>query len=273
MAGHRTTALVLTTAALATGVLLGACASTGATTPGAPSPHTSAAAGPASSPAGAGSSGCADPWRSWGPGMLGSPGVAGTGGMMRNGGMMGGTGTPGQDGWTWGPGMMNGSDYWLPGNGTPVHTLDQARQRATAFADRLGLRVGDVMQFTCNFYAELITSAGPRATEVLVNPADGAVEIEYGPAMMWNTRYGMHATGGPTGTATMSATRARTTAQHWLDNHEAGLTTGDVDPYPGYYTVDVLHDGRFTGMMSVNAYTGAVWNHTWHGTWIATSTG
>jgi hypothetical protein len=43
---------------------------------------------------------------------------------------------------SWGPGMMgNGGmgNWWLAGNGTRVRTLDQARQRATAFADRLGL--------------------------------------------------------------------------------------------------------------------------------------
>jgi hypothetical protein len=198
--------------------------------------------------------------------------MLGSGGMM-SGGMMGGAGTAGQGGWSWGPGMMNGTDYWLPGNGTPVRTLDQARERATAFADRLQLHTGDVMQFSCNFYAELLTASGQRATEVLVDPADGAVEIEYGPAMMWNTQYGMHATGAPTGAATVSASQARATARSWLDAHGGGLTAGDVDPYPGYYTIDVLRAGTFTGMLSVNAYSGAVWDHTWHGAWIATSKG
>jgi hypothetical protein len=31
---------------------------------------------------------------------------------------------------------------WLPGSGTPVRTIDQARQRANTFAEQLGLRVG-----------------------------------------------------------------------------------------------------------------------------------
>ncbi|WP_234048881.1 hypothetical protein [Streptomyces liliifuscus] len=88
---------------------------------------------------------------------------------------------------SWGPGMMGDGmmgNWWLPGTGDRVQSLDQARQRAKAFSDRLGLRVGEVMQFSRNFYAELQTSDGHGATEVLVNPADGAVQIEYGPAMM-----------------------------------------------------------------------------------------
>lgn len=112
-----------------------------------------------------------DDWDSWGPGM--------------------GPGMMDRDVCSWGPGMMSGH-YWLPGDGTPVRTLDQSRQRADTFADRLGLRVGEVMQFSKNFYAELQTPAGRLATEILIDPADGDTGIEYGPAMMWNTDYGMH---------------------------------------------------------------------------------
>jgi hypothetical protein len=178
----------------------------------------------------------------------------------------------GGDGGSWGPGMMgNGmmGNWWLPGNGTRVQTLDQARQRATAFADRLGLRVGEIMQFSRNFYAELQTTDGHPATEALVNPTDGAVQLEYGPAMMWNTDYGMHY--GSRSQARISATQARTIAQQWLRDHGNTLTAGDPEPYPGYYTLHTLRDGKITGMLSVNASTGQVWYHTWHGTYIATS--
>jgi len=34
---------------------------------------------------------------------------------------------------------------------------------------------------------------------------------------------------------------------------------------------EVLQSGKISGMLSVNAGTGAVWYHTWHGTYIATS--
>ncbi|WP_234477517.1 hypothetical protein [Streptomyces sp. MBT65] len=38
--------------------------------------------------------------------------------------------------------------------------------------------------------------------------------------------------------------------------------------YPGTYT---LRTGKITGMLSVNAATSQVWNHTWHGTYFSTS--
>jgi hypothetical protein len=36
----------------------------------------------------------------------------------------------------------------------------------------------------------------------------------------------------------------------------------------GYFTFDVLRDGRPVGMLSVNAYTGQVWYHGWHGAFV-----
>ncbi|MFH9866118.1 hypothetical protein ACH4NT_08525 [Streptomyces lydicus] len=197
------------------------------------------------------------PTSGWGPGM-----------WSDNGGssMMGGA--PG----SWGPGMMGAGmrgNWWLAGNGNRVRTLDQARQRATVFADRLGLKVGEIMQFSRNFYAELQTPQGRLATEVLVNPADGAVQIEYGPAMMWNTDYGMRY--GSRSTARIPAAQARTLAQQWLHDHGSTLTAGDPEPYPGYYTLHTLRSGKIVGMLSVNSSTGQVWYHSWHGTYLATS--
>ncbi|MGC1214811.1 MAG: hypothetical protein WA890_26580 [Micromonospora sp.] len=168
-----------------------------------------------------------------------------------------------------GAGMMGGS-YGLRGDGQRVESLETARQRAAVFADRLGLRVGETMQFANGYYAELTTTAGRGATEVLIDPADGSVSVEYGPAMMWNTRNGMHA-GATTGTARFSADEATALAQRWLDRQGTGLSVGDADEFPGYYTLHTLRDGKPVGMLSVNAYTGAVWDHTWHGTFITMS--
>lgn len=39
--------------------------------------------------------------------------------------------------------------------------------------------------------------------------------------------------------------------------------------FPGYYTLHVLGDGKVTGMLSVNAATGAVWSHWWHGRFVS----
>jgi len=48
-----------------------------------------------------------------------------------------------------------------------------------------------VLQFSNNYYARLDDKSGKPATEVLIDPATGSTSLEYGPAMMWNTRYGM----------------------------------------------------------------------------------
>lgn len=172
---------------------------------------------------------------------------------------------------SWGPGMRSGR-YGLPGDGTRVVTLDQARHRANAFAYQLGLRVGEIMQFSRNYYVELATSSGHPATEALVDPATGGVQIEYGPAMMRNTDHGMMRGSGRSHPR-ISSEQARSTAQQWLRRHGNTMIAGDPEPYPGYYTLHTLQDGAVKGMLSVNASTGAVWYHSWHGTYIATSPG
>jgi hypothetical protein len=98
--------------------------------------------------------------------------------------------------WSGGWGMMGGRYAYRPAQPTQVHTLAAARSDAQQFARRVGLRVGEVMQFQRNFYAKLVDSNGSGATEVLVDPSSGVVSIEYGPAMMWNTRYGMGRSAG-----------------------------------------------------------------------------
>ncbi|GHE38775.1 hypothetical protein GCM10018771_19000 [Streptomyces cellulosae] len=171
---------------------------------------------------------------------------------------------------TWmGPGMMGDSPYGLAGNGKPVRSLAAAKARAQEYADRLDLRVGEVMQFSCNFYAELNTADGRGATEVLIDPAGGAVWVEYGPAMMWNTDYGMRAASGTK--ARVSAAEARQIARQWLGDHRAGQSPGEAEAFPGYYTLHTLKGEKITGMLSVNAITGQVWDHSWHGDFVEMS--
>jgi hypothetical protein len=163
-------------------------------------------------------------------------------------------------------GMMNG--YGLAGDGQPVTSLAAARQRAQLLADRLGLRTGEVIQFSNGFYVKLVDADGQGAVEVLVDPAGGGVGLEYGPGMMWNTRYGAHAA-GTDAAVRVSAADARRGAQRWLDDQRPGLTAGEPELFPGYYTLQTMRDSMVTGMMSVNAFTGAVWYHTWHGSLVA----
>lgn len=169
------------------------------------------------------------------------------------------SGPGGMMGTSAGNGMMGGQ-VWLAGNGTPVTSIAAARARAAQAAGPGGLHPGEVMQFSLNFYVELKDAAGASAAEVLVDPADGAVVTEYGPAMMW--------TGGGNASA-MPAERATTIAIQWLQANAPGETVGSTDLFPGHYTMDTIAGGNTVGMLSVNAATGAVWYHTWHGTFIA----
>ena len=208
------------------------------------------------------------------------------------------------DGWgmhRYGNGMMG---YAQAGGGDPVGSLAEARRQAGRFADRLDLGVGEVMRFSNNYYAELEEDGRP-ATEVLVDPETGSVYLEYGPAMMWNTRFGMMSgarfpssgmmggmmggamtqggggmmggagfadpTWAPTGDGDVSAAEARAIAARWLAENGKGLEAGEPDAFPGYYTLHVLRDGKVAGMMSVNAVTGAPWYHWWHGRFLSMS--
>jgi hypothetical protein len=195
----------------------------------------------------------------WAPGSPG--GMMGRSGMRGNAGMMGGSG---------GAGMMAGvaGVAGVAGDGRRVESLDAAGKRAQVLGDQLGLRVGEVMQFSNGFYAELTGPDGSGATEVLVDRSDGRVSVEYGPAMMWNTSYGMHA-GTAVGAERISSVQAVAAAQRWLDDQRPGLTAAEPEPFPGYFTLHTLRGGQIVGMLSVNASTAAVWYHTWHGQFVA----
>lgn len=231
-------------------------------------------------------------------------------------------------------GGMNRSSFSMMGSGGkatnwyndgtgPVGDIAAARAQARRFADRLGLETGEVMQFRNSYYVRLDDRTGHGATEVLVDPQTGAVTLEYGPAMMWNARYGMMTgasrgsmmgggspgmmgggsqggmmgggAGGMMGgsvtngsgmmgsygsspswtplrgsvTGTVSAVQARRIANDWLAVQGKGLRAGEPDAMPGYFTMDTSKNGKIDGMLSVNARTGAVWYHWWHGKFVA----
>ncbi|MHB1063706.1 MAG: peptidase M4 [Georgenia sp.] len=201
----------------------------------------------------------------YGAGMMGGGGVGGYGG-----GMMGYGGTGGG----YGAGMMGYGGGVFGGSGpsgdlTPVDDLAAARDRAELFAGDLDgeLQVGEIMEFENHYYAELLDADGAGATEILIDPRTGVVQPEYGPAMMWNTRYGM--TRGIDTASELSADEAVAVAERAVDAE--GLTVGAAEKFPGYYTLHTLRDGEVEGMLSVNAVTGAVWYHSWHGAFVAIS--
>jgi len=67
----------------------------------------------------------------------------------------------------------------------------------------------------------------------------------------------------------VTAAEARRIAQRWLAANRDGLRASVPEAFPGYFTLHVERDGRIEGMLSVNASTGAVWYHWWHGRFLA----
>jgi hypothetical protein len=67
----------------------------------------------------------------------------------------------------------------------------------------------------------------------------------------------------------LTAEEAIESAQEYLDAYLPGKTADETaDTFPGYYTLHVLEDSEVVGMLSVNAYTGQVFLHHWHGDFI-----
>lgn len=166
-------------------------------------------------------------------------------------------------------GMMDGGSgrgWSSEEEGAPVEDLQQARDRAEDFAAELGsgLSVGEVMEFANNYYAKLEEADDALATEVLIDPATGDVQLEYGPAMMWNQRYGMMS--GPRTQGNMTTEEARQRATEWAQGR--GVEVGEADAFPGYYTFHTLRGGKVDGMVSVSAMTRQVWYHDWHGEFL-----
>lgn len=126
--------------------------------------------------------------------------------------------------YAYGPAMM-GLGY-STAKATPVSGIADARRQAQAFADRLGLKTDEVIRFERNYYVKLVDKQGANATEVLVDPATGATSLEYGPAMMWNTEYGMLS--GRLGSGMMS-----TSAMRSLMGSYGGSYTGMMGGYGG----------------------------------------
>lgn len=58
-------------------------------------------------------------------------------------------------------------------------------------------------------------------------------------------------------------------AQDWLAANQPGLAAGEPLAFPGYVTLHTERDGQTVGMLSVQTSSGAVWEHTWHGDFVA----
>jgi len=239
------------------------------------------------------------PWGNWGRGgMMGGNygGQTGAYGPSMMGGYAPNATQPYSGTYSYGPGMMGRGGMMgsysggnVNPNANPI-TLEQAEQSAAQYAQSLGsnLKVAEVMQFDNGFYAEIVEKdTGLGAQEILIDQYTGAAFPEYGPNMMWNTKYG-HMGGGfggmmggmmrgwfnqqPSGKLTVTPDQARKDAQAYLDQAQPGVKVGDdITQFYGYYTLHTFKDGKVNGMLSVNGYSGQVWYHTWHGAFVTMS--
>jgi hypothetical protein len=91
---------------------------------------------------------------------------------------------------------------------------------------------------------------------------------EPGPNMMWNAKYSMMQFIQPTTEMTITKDKAGSLAQAYLDTNFQGISVEDADQFYGYYTVHTEKDGKISGMLSVNGFTGDIWYHWWHGQFI-----
>ncbi|HET9017677.1 MAG TPA: hypothetical protein VFN57_18895 [Thermomicrobiaceae bacterium] len=88
---------------------------------------------------------------------------------------------------------------------------------------------------------------------------------------VWGNGYQPGA-GSPLATPLTSDT-ALTRAQAWLAQNQPGVTAADPTAFPGYFTFHTLAGGKITGLISVQASTGAVWQHGWAGGFVAMDAG
>ena len=199
-----------------------------------------------------------------GQGMMGTPGSGygyGYGGMMSApgsyGGMMGGPGMG-----MGGPGMSGMMGVYPP-SARPI-SEDEARRRFSDFAARVapGARVKDAMAFSQNYYAQIVDASGRGLAEVLVDRYSGVVFPEPGPNMMWRG-----ASGYLGARPRYDLEAAKGLALEFLEGYLPKSRIFEEQAFDGYYTFDFGRDS-IEGMRSVNAYSGEVWVHTWHGVFL-----
>ena len=154
-------------------------------------------------------------------------------------------------------------------------SFDQVKLAGEKYLSDIGLqniKIKEIMEFSNNFYIETVEEdTGFGAMELLLDKASGYIFPEYGPNMMWNQKYGMHSRfSGSQDNMTIDEQKAIELAKSYLDGIGQNEFAGNEgQKFYGYYTLDTVDkDGASIGMLSVNGFTGQVWYHSWHGTFI-----
>lgn len=186
-----------------------------------------------------------------GPGMMGNPGYN----------------------YSYGPGMMGGNmmmgdmmALYYP-ESKPV-TQEEALRNMQSFAQQYGseIKVEDFMAFSSNYYGVMKdASSNQYIAEVIVDRYSGSAYPEPGPNMMWNTRYG--AGREQAGNVSYDMASSKKLAEEFLTGYLPESQIMESHEMPGYYTFDFGRQ-EIEGMLSVNAYSGQIWVHTWHGSYL-----
>jgi hypothetical protein len=187
--------------------------------------------------------------------------------------------------------------FYNPFQGVTAERAERISERYLESQNNLDLEISEIMEFEFNYYViydQISTHMG--AFEMLIDKSTGRIFPEYGPNMMWNLKYGhsgmMSGIGGVMGGFSgmmgnpgsmmggylppnfegdpISEEEALKIAQEFLDRVYPGSELEDPHPFYGYYTIHTTKEGEIFGMLSVNAYDGAVWYHNWHGEYIRT---
>ena len=203
------------------------------------------------------------------------------------GGMMGGYSNDGNYGNGFGHmGGMMGSYGW-GGNqefdASDIKPLDDLKDNVMKYLENFDseFEIEDIFVYSnSDYYFSVVEEdTGRGAMELLVNPVTGYVYPEHGPNMMWNTEYGMHGSNGYgmmgmmggffneyDEDEAMKVEDALEKANEYLNEFDVDLVAEEGGhAFYGYYTFHVNKGEELKGMMSVNAFTGDVWYHNWHG--------
>lgn len=176
-----------------------------------------------------------------------------------------------------GHGAMDGMMGYYPRVPNPI-SQDEAKAIARNYLRSLNnpdLSVGEFEEYSNNFYVSLFEkSSGRGAFEILIDRSLGTIWPEP-QSMMWNAKYrlmgmmGNYTSGDVQVKEPVTKEQAMKIAQDFLRAAFPGTETGETIHYYGYYTIMVTLNDEHYGMLSINAYTGAIWYHVWHGMFIS----
>jgi len=182
--------------------------------------------------------------------------------------------------------MMGGMRGYYSDTPTPI-SPDDAREIIENYLKSLNnveLEIDEFEEYSHNYYVSLVEKdSGRGAFEIILDRFSGSLRAEP-QSMMWNNKYGTMGGGmmmrgrsnnqqmmGGSRTTEMniSSAEAMEIAQDFLDVVYPGTVADEILSYYGYYTVMTMKDGDHYGMLSVNGFSGDVWYHTWHGSFIS----